>query len=88
MDKQAFKELGHYLREKRIKKDLTQVDVAEKLGYRSQFIANWERGASSPPIEALKKLIGIYGISQKEIMNTLCGLQSDYWKRNLFSKKR
>ena len=88
MDKQSFQELGLYLREKRVKKNITQVEVADKLGYRSQFIANWERGASSPPVPALRKLVAIYGISQKEVLDFLGDLQQDFWKRNLFSKKR
>ena len=87
MDQQAFYELGQYLRQRRLEKSLSQVEVAKKLGYSSQFIANWERGVSSPPMQALKKIVDIYGINQREFLEKIETIQKSYWKRNLFSKK-
>ncbi len=87
MDQQAFYELGQYLRKKRLDKELSQVYVAKKLGYSSQFIANWERGVSSPPLPALKKIVDIYGINQREFLEQIEAIQKSYWKRNIFSKK-
>jgi transcriptional regulator with XRE-family HTH domain len=87
MDQQAFYELGQYLRQRRFDKGLSQVEVAKKLGYSSQFIANWERGVSSPPMQALKKIVDIYGINQREFLEKIETIQKSYWKRSLFSKK-
>lgn len=87
MDQQAFYELGQYLRQRRLDKGLSQVEVAKKLNYSSQFIANWERGVSSPPMQALKKIVDMYGINQREFLEKIEAIQKAYWKRNLFSKK-
>lgn len=71
MVKKSFVNTGVYLKEKRIKAGLKQVDVANKLKCKSQFICNWERGASTPPWRLLKTLIKIYDISENEIVNFL-----------------
>jgi transcriptional regulator with XRE-family HTH domain len=55
--------LADFLREKRIVSGLSQMDIAKKLGYTSaQFVSNWERGLSSPPIHTLRKLSEYYQI--------------------------
>lgn len=87
MDQQAFYDLGQFLRQKRLEKGLSQVSVAKKLGYSSQFIANWERGVSSPPMQALKKIVDIYGINQRDFLEKIETIQRNFWKRNIFSKK-
>lgn len=87
MDQQAFYELGQYLRQKRLERGLSQVEVAKKLGYSSQFIANWERGVSSPPMQALKKIVDIYSINQRDFLETMDTIQKSFWKRSVFSKK-
>ncbi|MGZ3744908.1 MAG: helix-turn-helix domain-containing protein [Pseudobdellovibrionaceae bacterium] len=58
------KSLAEFLRKKRIESGFSQLNVAKKLGYTSpQFISNWERGLSSPPIPTLRKLTELYQIS-------------------------
>lgn len=88
MDKESFKEFGHYLRQKRVEKGFSQTDVGQHLGYSSQFVANWERGASTPPMQALRKLVSLYGIPQKDILLFLEKVQTSFWKRNLFGGKK
>ena len=62
------KELGKLLYEKRIEANLSQKDVAYKLGYGSpQFISNYERGICSPPLKKLKKIAKLYNIKPKII---------------------
>lgn len=73
--KTKFADLGQFLREKREAGQFTQADVADKLGCKSQFISNWERGAASPPWKMLKAVIKMYKISDKEIVRLLV---SDY----------
>lgn len=47
---------------------VSQGAVAKKLGYTSpQFISNWERGLSRPPISTLRKIAQIYGIHMDEM---------------------
>lgn len=60
--------LHEYLSKKRLQAGLTQSDVAKVLGYTSaQFISNWERGLSAPPMEVFKKLSKCYNISVDEL---------------------
>lgn len=60
--------LADFLKQKRVAAGLSQRDVADKLGYTTpQFISNWERGVSQPPINALKRLGEMYKVSADEL---------------------
>lgn len=62
------RKLSVFLRESRMRAGLSQAQVARKLGYgTAQFISNWERGVSEPPLKALKVLAKIYSVSVDEI---------------------
>ncbi len=62
--------LGTMLKEKRVSKGLTQMELATELGYSSpQFVSNWERGMCSPALESLPFLSKILNISKKEIID-------------------
>lgn len=64
--------MGQELRRLRLKADLKQKEVAELLGYSSpQFISNWERGISSPPVKTLKQLAGIYNTNPDKLFQSL-----------------
>jgi len=64
--------LAHFLKQKRVILGLSQKDVAEKMGYStSQFISNWERGVSQPPLHAIRKLANFYKINADEMFNVL-----------------
>lgn len=64
--------LGIFLQDARVRANLSQWDVAKKLGYTSpQFISNLERGISSPPLKVLKVLVDLYGISSKELIEVI-----------------
>ena len=53
--------LGLYLKTLREKNNLSQQQVAEAFKYESsQFISNWERGQSKPPIFRVKQLAELY----------------------------
>lgn len=55
------RDLGKFLARARIRAGHTQRDVSEELGYDTpQFVSNWERGASMPPMsKAIADAIGI-----------------------------
>ena len=66
------KALSEFLKEKRTQVGLSQKDVADKLGYSSaQFISNWERGLSSPPMHTLKKLAEMYNVNIDEMFDVI-----------------
>lgn len=63
-------EYGDYLQNLRTKAGLSQGDVSEKLGYSTpQFISNWERGVSKPPVTVLKQLAKLYNKSAEQMFN-------------------
>lgn len=65
-------ELSAYLREARENAGLTQTEVASRLGYsNSQFISNWERGLSTPPLNTLRTLSKMYHIDMDELFEQI-----------------
>lgn len=85
--------LANYLKEARIKAGLTQSDVSEALGYTTpQFVSNWERGVSQPPIDVLKKIARLYKVSDEELFEvtlevTLEAVQKDMQRKFMNSSK-
>ena len=64
--------LGEFLKLKRENVSLSQGDVAKKLKYTSpQFISNWERGVSCPPIKVLKQISTLYKVNSDEVFNLI-----------------
>ncbi len=84
MDKLQIRKLGEYLRDKRVKADLTQGFVAERMGFTSpQFISNIERGLCSPPMDVLKRMVRLYKLRNPEVVKFLSRLQEEYFERSL-----
>lgn len=66
------RQLSVFLRECRMRSGLSQMQVARKLGYgTAQFISNWERGVSEPPLKALKILAKVYSVSVDDIFQVV-----------------
>ena len=84
--------LGQLLKELREKAGLCQRQVAHGLGYGTpQFVSNWERGASNPPVTALKKLCRLYKTDANEVFElflkeTLAKTEADLRKTFARSK--
>lgn len=65
-------ELGLLLKESRVKAGFTQHEIAQKFGYGSaQFISNWERGLSQPPMEVLVELCTLLKIPKGTVKELL-----------------
>jgi transcriptional regulator with XRE-family HTH domain len=72
MTNSQAQKLAQFLKDKRIITGFSQKDVAQKLHYStSQFISNWERGVSQPPLNTLRKLAEIYKIDVDVMFNVL-----------------
>ena len=80
--------LASFLKEYRIKSGLSQAEVAVLLKYSTpQFISNWERGVSSPPLDKVSLLIEIYRISREELIDIMLDEARDHLEKSIPRKK-
>lgn len=64
-----FTHLGKYIRDCRVRSGLTQADISKKLGYTSsQFVSNWERGVSMPPMKTIAVLSRMIKLDPKHVV--------------------
>lgn len=61
--------IGNNLCELRKTKKLTQLELADKLGYTDKAISKWENGDTLPDIETLYKLCNFYGVKLDYLMD-------------------
>lgn len=82
-----MKKCGEFLKQSREAQGLSQRDVSDALGYNtSQFISNWERGLSLPPIPVLRKLAKVYNVDAEVIFNAILEAQVEMVTQNLKEK--
>jgi transcriptional regulator with XRE-family HTH domain len=86
IDKKYF---GSFLLKKRIRAGVSQTFLAQKLGYGSgQFVSNWERGESSPPLDKLPMLAHILEIPVKDLIDFITIETNEYLKSELLPHSR
>ncbi len=79
----TFKDL---IKEKRIEKGLSQSKLAKALGYSTgQFVSNWERGESYPPVDRMAKLSLLFDL-EKDILFDLFLKEHNEEKRAEYDK--
>jgi len=62
-------EIGNKILELRKQNDLSQEQLAERLGVARQTISKWELGETSPDLEQSKKLSKIFNVSLDDLTN-------------------
>ena len=60
---------GKFIAECRKQKNLTQMQLAEKLGITDKAISKWERGITMPDTSIMLELCDILGISVNELLS-------------------
>jgi len=65
--------MGELISSQRKKKNLTQVQLAEKLGVTDKAVSKWERNLSYPDTTTLIKLGEIFNISVSELVRLKVG---------------
>jgi len=65
---QSGKKLGENLRKLRLKKNLSQGDLAKALDVDRAYISNIENGRMNPTLSTLEKIAGALGISSSELL--------------------
>ena len=61
--------IGRFIAECRKKKELTQMQLSEKLGITDKAISKWERGMAMPDTSIMLELCNILGISVNELLS-------------------
>ncbi|MBE6687137.1 MAG: helix-turn-helix transcriptional regulator [Ruminococcaceae bacterium] len=61
--------IGRFIAECRKQKNLTQMQLAEKLGITDKAISKWERGITMPDSSIMLELCSILGISVNELLS-------------------
>lgn len=62
--------LKDFLKQKRKEKGFSQARLAKLLGYSSgQFVSNWERGESMPPVDRLAKMVFLFQVPKDQLLN-------------------
>lgn len=63
-----MKKIGREIATLRKGNNMTQMELADKLGISFQAVSNWERGNSMPDIAKLPELAEIFGVSVDELL--------------------
>ncbi|HEX9722042.1 MAG TPA: helix-turn-helix transcriptional regulator [Candidatus Paceibacterota bacterium] len=66
--KKEVREFSRRIREIRLKKNLSQGDVARILGVHRTYISGLERGARTPSLLTIHKIAKALGVPAKEIV--------------------
>ncbi|NCB92435.1 MAG: XRE family transcriptional regulator [Clostridia bacterium] len=60
--------MGAMIASKRKEMEMTQLDLANKMGVTDKAVSKWERDLSYPDVNSLPKLAEIFGMSVDELM--------------------
>jgi transcriptional regulator with XRE-family HTH domain/DNA-directed RNA polymerase subunit RPC12/RpoP len=61
--------IGRFIANCRKEKELTQIQLAERLGITDKAVSKWERGIAMPDSSIMLELCGILGISVNELLS-------------------
>ena len=64
-----FLKMGVFLKELRKEKNITQEELAEKMGVARRTVSRWETGANMPDIDILIDISDFYGVDLREILD-------------------
>ena len=73
-------QLSEKLTQLRLKKELSQEELAEKLGVPAETISNWEKGTAVPKERELTGLSEILGVTTQELAEAGDLVQLDGYK--------
>ena len=62
------KQIGLFIRDRRLALGLTQQQLADKLGITDKAVSKWERGISYPDITLLRRLADALEVSVSELL--------------------
>jgi transcriptional regulator with XRE-family HTH domain len=66
--KDDAKKLGENLKNIRMKKNITQIEIAKMLGVDRSFVSNIENGKNNPTLSTITSLAKALGVSTNELL--------------------
>jgi transcriptional regulator with XRE-family HTH domain len=72
--------LNDRIRELRVQKNLTQAQIAERLGITKNAVNSWEKLGSSPSLKHVAQLAGVFGVSTDYLLGVEQRLTLDVTK--------
>ena len=63
-----MQEIGVRISNLRKERDMTQLELADKMGVSYQAVSSWERGATMPDISRLPDISQVLGVSIDELL--------------------
>lgn len=76
--------IGSFISELRKEKNMTQKELAEKLGVTDRAVSKWENGRGMPEVSLMKPLCDILDITVNELLSGERIAQKDYQKTSEF----
>jgi len=73
--------IGKFIAECRKEKNLTQLQLAEKLNISNRAVSKWETGKSCPDVSIMMELCGILGINVNELLTGERIIMENYQKK-------
>lgn len=61
--------IGQLIKKKRVEQNITQIELAKKVGVSRQTISNWENDRTLPDIDCLIELSAIYNLSIDQLIS-------------------
>lgn len=77
---------GMYIKENRMKLNLSEGDLAQKLGVTTSAISRWENGVSEIKLKHIVSLSYIFGVSLNDFINRIYGENFELDKKYRISK--
>ena len=74
--------IGKFIAENRKKQNLTQLDLADKLGITDRAVSKWENGKAMPDSSLMLDLCAILNISVNDLLNGEVVTMSEYDNKN------
>lgn len=79
--------LGAFIKKMRLDRGYSQAELALNLGYMSpQFISDWERGISNPPVKKLPDLAKLLDVKTDVIFNLLVTMATEQLIKSLYKE--
>ena len=74
--------IGRFIAERRKQVNLTQLQLADKLGLTDKAVSKWERGIAMPDSSIMLELCGILGITVNDLLNGEVVSMENYQKQS------